>query len=97
MTSLSPVSINNYFSSGQAAVTHWTADDKFSCWVDKITGISVDHVFGDYLFDDFFNHCFPDFIIGCIFFVLSGNNNRIHPARCAVVIFNGYLGFSVRP
>ena len=52
MTPLAAVSINNYFATCKTTVSHGSPDNKLSCSIYKITGVTIGHLFWYNLFYD---------------------------------------------
>ena len=96
MTGHAAVSINYNFTSGKAAVALRAADNKTSGRVDVIFGFVIKHFCRYNRFYNKFHNIAANLFQSNFRSMLRGNNNRINAYGFAIVIFNGYLGFSVR-
>src|SRR6185369_15640510 len=91
----SSVGIDDDLASGQTAVTHRTANNKAAGRVDEVTGLGIQQMCRNDLFDHFGNNFLLDSLVGHIRSMLGGDNNGIDAARLAINIFNRNLGLGV--
>ncbi len=97
MAALPTIGVHDNFPSGQPAVSHGAAYDKPACGIDKKSGIAIHHFFGNNFSDHFLDNGIFEVFIGHVIVMLGGDHHSIHPLGLAVFIFNGHLGFAVRP
>ena len=93
----STVCVNNDLSSSQAGITHRSANNKATSWVNKNLHIRLRKInLRKYGFDDVFNNLRGQLLCYIyIFCVLTRDNNRIKGNRFIAVIFNSYLCLSI--
>src|SRR5262245_52954194 len=97
MTAHAAVGINDDFPSGEPTVALRPADDKASGRVNVIDSVLVEKFRGNDGFDHAVDDGFLQFAVFHVNAVLGRNDDIFYAHRLAITIFDGDLGFAVRP